>query len=424
MLYTTKPNRSTAIIAGLAAEGVPVDVSSVGALRNALAQGIPGARIQASGPKSEGYIYLALVHGATVSIDSIAELDSIEGLLRSNSALPRAKLLLRLSGFTSDRVRFASSDSPFGVRVEVVDGVLGRLQALADRADFIGTHFHLLGGEREERLVAFENSLETIRRAHRCGLKPQVVNIGGGFKIRYARSHEEWANFQSYLRAALLGKVEPITWDGTGLGLRVEQGRVVGSLAISDHYPAEAGAGEFGAFLDTPSPYFDHCTVGELVRDMMLELRVEPGRALLDQAGLTIAEVSAVKESAGGAPMLMVSMNHTNLLSREQKLITQPIFIPRGSPAQSTSSYFIFGNLCIASDLIQYQKVYPDFTPGPGDLVVFVNTAAYHMDFAESEILHQPTAKKVAVFQRGDGFHTFDDEVVSAVSFGRRRAQR
>jgi diaminopimelate decarboxylase len=424
VLYTSKPNRSSAILAALAESGAPVDVSSAGALRHTLSQGVPGHRIQASGPKNLDYAYLALAHGVTVSVDSISELEMIEDLVRSDTSLPPAQLLLRLSGFTSERVRFPSSDTPFGIRLDDVDTVLERFDRFGDRATFLGTHFHLLGGEREERLVAFENSLDTIRRAYRLGLRPRILNIGGGFKIRYAEHNEEWLNFQSYLRASLLGKVEPITWDGTGLGLRLEQGRVVGNLTVGDHYPTAVGAQEFGAFLDTRSPYFDHCPVGELVRDMMLELRVEPGRALLDQAGFTVTEVVAVKESAAGTPLLMVSMNHTNLLSREQKLLTQPVFIPRSPREKSTASYFIFGNLCIASDLIQYQKVYPGFSLGRGDLVAFINTAAYHMDFAESEILHQHVARKVAAFERQGDFISLDDDVVNPVLVRRIRSER
>lgn len=413
VLFTSKPNKSRAILSNLALVDAAVDVSSKGALLHALECGIRGSRIQTSGPKSQEYLFSALHHGTTISIDSFDELQQLVELLRSNSDLPNARFLIRISGFQSERVKFSPSDAPFGIRFEKISEALSIAKALRTRATFEGIHFHLLSGDKEERLVAFENALESTRHAFQMGLHPKVINIGGGFKIQYAASLDEWQRFQSYLRASVLGKVKPITWDGTGLGLRAEEGRIFGAPAFADHFPAETGPAGLNTFLNQRSPLFDNCSVAELMRDMMLELRVEPGRALLDCAGLTVADIASVKESAAGQPLLMLNMNHTNLLSREQKLLTQPVFIPQAAREPSSKSYFLFGNLCIASDLIQYQKVYPGFEPKRGDLVAFVNTAAYHMDFAEAEILHQAVAHKIAVFGSADRFICRDDNSVS-----------
>ena len=417
VLLTTKPNKSRAVLTALAYERGTVDVSSAGALTAALSAGIPGDEIQASGPKSIEYLFLALTHGATVSVDSLHELSSIQEILRSNANLPRATILLRISGFRSDRVRFTPSDTPFGIRVDRVNAALDSLTNADRRMVFAGIHFHLLGGSKEERIIAFENALETTRDALARGLVPKLINIGGGFKIQYAHHREEWQRFQSYLKESLLGRAKPITWEGTGLGLRIEGGRISGMPAFIDHAPNESGAQEFASFLDHPSAAFDQATVGQLVRDLMLELHVEPGRALLDQAGVTIARINAVKESTSGEPLILLDMNHSHLLSREMKLLTQPVFLPLGAREPCDEGFYLFGNLCIATDLIQYQKVYPGFSPHAGDLVVFVNTAAYQMDFSESSILHQKLPHKVALLSGSDGMRVIDDSEVSAAHF-------
>jgi diaminopimelate decarboxylase len=414
VLFTSKPNKSKAILSSLALRGASVDVSSEGALAHALECGVKNEHLQCSGPKSREYLSRALLHGTILSIDSFDEFDHMCQLLASNRNLPDARFFIRISGFQSDRIKFAPSDAPFGIRFEKIRDALERAKNVAPRARFEGIHFHLLSGDREERLVAFENALEGTQQAQKMGLRPRGINIGGGFKIQYAAHAEEWQRFQSYLRASVLGKVKPVTWDGSGLGFRAEAGRIVGAAAFADHYPQETGPAALESFLSQRSPVFDHCTVGELLRDMMLELRVEPGRALLDCAGITACEINAVKESASGQPLLMLNMNHSNLLSREQKLLTQPIFIPSGQRAPSTQSYFLFGNLCIASDLIQYQKVYPEFEPQRGDVVIFVNTAAYLMDFAEAELLHQPTAKKIVALEGAQGLSFCEDRCLSA----------
>jgi diaminopimelate decarboxylase len=408
ILFTSKPNKSRSILSALSLKEVPVDVSSEGALRHALSCGIPGRRIQCSGPKSQKYLAAAYCNDTTISIDSLDELDQLCGIVDTHDKKP--KVLLRICGFQSDRVQFTPSDAPFGVRRERRDEALLKLARLREVVDFQGIHFHLLSGDKEERLIAFENALEAILYSQTLGLRPTIINIGGGFKVQYAADKEEWQRFQSYLRASMLGKVTPVTWDGTGLGLRAEKGRITGAPAYVDHYPAITGAQMLSDFLSLKSPLFDNYTVAELLRDMMLELRVEPGRAMLDSSGVTVAEIMSVKESACGSPLLMLDMNHTGLLSREQKLLTQPFFLSQEERSPSSQSYFLFGNLCIASDLILYQKVYPGFTPKQGDLVLFANTAAYHMDFAEAEVLHQRPARKLAFFEESEEFHCVEDE--------------
>lgn len=410
VFFTSKPNKSRAIMSALSLDKANVDVSSEGALLHALSCGVSGDLIQASGPKSIDYLYLALMHRALISVDSEFEMELIKKLTSSNLNLPQANILVRICSLKAKQNKFSASDIPFGIRVESMSGILTKILESTQRIKFQGIHFHVLGGDMSERLVAFENAIESIRLAYRQQLQPKIINIGGGFKVRFAAERSQWHKFQSYIRESLLGKSLPITWNGTAFGLRVEAGRIAGSVNYPDHYPDRAGSEELDDFLNMRSALYDDCSVSEILRDMMLELYVEPGRALLDQAGITVAEVSSVKISASGQNLLMLNINHSNLLSREHKLLTQPVFVARGPRKASTDGYYLFGNLCIGSDLIQYQKVYPGFVPEAGDLVVFINTAGYLMDFVESEVLHQKTARKLATFLTKDGFITQDDE--------------
>jgi diaminopimelate decarboxylase len=73
--------------------------------------------------------------------------------------------------------------------------------------------------------------------------------------------------------------------------------------------------------------------------------------------------------------------------------------------------------LCVAQDVLQPNTVYPGFIPEHGDVVAFINTAPYLMDFIESEMLLQPTARKVAVLNRGGIWKTVLDDEFSAVRF-------
>ncbi len=58
--------------------------------------------------------------------------------------------------------------------------------------------------------------------------------------------------------------------------------------------------------------------------------------------------------------------------------------------------------------MLTHRTPYP---PARGDLLVFVNTAGYFMDFAAGHALMQPTAAKVAAFRAGPGWKwCLDDE--------------
>ncbi len=73
---------------------------------------------------------------------------------------------------------------------------------------------------------------------------------------------------------------------------------------------------------------------------------------------------------------------------------------PRRNLANDTGLFYI-GNLCVSFDILQYNKQYPQLLPQAGDVICFMNTAPYAMDFKESETLMQPTAKKVALWEDG-----------------------
>jgi hypothetical protein len=60
VFLTTKPNRSFSIVREIACSPtIGVDVSSEGSLAAALSAGVPASRIEATGPKDQGYLSLA-----------------------------------------------------------------------------------------------------------------------------------------------------------------------------------------------------------------------------------------------------------------------------------------------------------------------------------------------------------------------------
>jgi diaminopimelate decarboxylase len=415
VLYTTKPNRSQGLIREVALVGTPVDVSSAGAMVAALAAGIPGWRIHASGPKDVEYLGLACQHGATICVDSFEELRILRQLSTQGFLRERVRCLVRLSGFQNGSSSIASHGSVFGIPVARTAELVESLCDARDWLECEGFAHHLPLPSNRERISALEDTLEVFIAAQRRGLRPRVINIGGGFRINYAASQEEWQRFQSYLKASIVGQVKPVTWNGSGLGYQISDKGIIGSPAFQEHFVSHSGAEQLRLFLSERLPRFDNAPVGRVLQDMLIHLEVEPGRAILNQAGISIGRVATRKENARGDFLLSLEMNHSNIRSSEQKLLTQPIFLPRGERERDPRGVYLVGNLCIPNDLIQYQKVYPGSRAERGDLFVFVNTAAYLMDFVESPVLHQPVARKVTAIRARNGWRWSLDEEYSPV---------
>jgi diaminopimelate decarboxylase len=78
---------------------------------------------------------------------------------------------------------------------------------------------------------------------------------------------------------------------------------------------------------------------------------------------------------------------------------------------------FYMGNLCVSYDILQYNKQFPDLTPQTDDVVCFLNTAPYAMDFNESTTLMQPIATKVAVWENNEKWNWALDNKYIPIDF-------
>jgi diaminopimelate decarboxylase len=325
-----------------------------------------------------------------------------------------------LSAFRSERLSFASSDGTFGIPVSEVPSLLQLLLSSSEELDFLGFSYHLNSDSIELRTVALESALGLTFEARHIGLHPRIINIGGGFLITYADNRNEWDRFELSLKQSLVSSNNLFTWNRSGLGFYPESGRIKGAPRFMNHAPMLTGADQLCSLLKQSLPGFGGISAGQLLSESTLELWIEPGRALLDQVGITLARVMVSRRSEKGEPLLVLQMNRSNLNALELTLLTDPILIPNCERPQVTDSgYFLSGNLCVANELISPRKVYFRQEPRPGDLIAFINTAPYMMDFAESLTLHQPVARKIAIRRHKERFCWYlDDEYLPQVAQG------
>jgi diaminopimelate decarboxylase len=329
----------------------------------------------------------------------------------------KIRVLVRLDGFKPERVKFTAQDSAFGNNAGEAPAILDFLVAHQDVLDFHGFSFHFNAGDFIRRPPAIEKCLELTFECIRRGLSPKGLDIGGGYRIRYAASQDEWNNFVEELKASVLGNRPSLTWNDSGLGFSSENGLLKGAPNFMEHYHKDDGPDDLAAVIDAKLPMFDNQSLARILSESLMELYVEPGRALLDQCGITLAKVNLLKPSMHGEQLVMLDMNRTNVNATQLKLMTDPVVIYRDDNRQPAPGGVMYaGNLCLTHDMIQYHKTFPEFMPQAGDAVAFINTAAYQMDFAETAVLQQRIAEKIAVVESEGGFRWFRDELYNPLA--------
>ena len=401
-----KTNRSSALLRRLAATDAGVDVASLGELQHALGAGFVSDRIVATGPKNPEFLWLAARTGATVSVDSVSELDQLAGLIRKH-ALPPAHILLRMSGFETSGVRVLSRRSRFGTPVRDVDDLLDAVERHSDMVELTGVAYHLDTTSLTEKATALEGCLSVLEACRSRGLRPRAVDIGGGFGVNYLAHQGQWEQYTTALTDAGLGRRPPLTFLGHGYGLRNEAGTLRGALGL---YPARrpvAGERYLDELLTQPGAPLGGRPLATLLLEHLYDLHVEPGRALVDQCGVTLATVLEVRDPGAGADLLgRLALKADDVALEEHGVLMDPVVIPRGGAGPRADSgpvgVHLFGSLCLETDMITRRTVFLPQRPEPGDLMAFANTAGYAMDFHAGHAQRQPVARKVAAWQDGD----------------------
>ncbi|MFK0121425.1 Y4yA family PLP-dependent enzyme [Streptomyces sp. NPDC090994] len=423
--FAHKANRSSALVRRLAAcdpAAVGIDVASLEELRHAVSCGFTGDRIMATGPKDAEFLWLAARLGATVNLDSPGELEQLAGLVRAYG-LGKADVLVRLSGFEDGHAagtRLLSRRSRFGTPVGDADVLWEAVERNADAVELTGVAYHLDTTALEEKARALERCVLVMDECRARGLAPRAVDIGGGFGVGYVDDAGEWERWTTALSEAVLGVRPPLTWRGHGYGLRNEGGTVRGSAALYPAHRPLAGPGYLEELLARPTPVLGR-SPATLLLEHLHDLYVEPGRALVDQCGLSLARVLDVRHTGDGRPLVRLGMNAGDVSLEEHGVLVDPVLLPRGGPVTAADDepvgVHLVGNLCLEADLITRRLVFLPRLPRAGDLLAFVNTAGYAMDFHAHRAQRQPVARTVAAGHEGGSWRWCLDEDYWPVSY-------
>jgi diaminopimelate decarboxylase len=222
--FAMKANSSLAILAFMARQGLGADVVSGGELYRAIKAGIPGNKIVYSGVgKTTEEIDMAIQAGIMMfNIESEQELEVINA--RAGVLNKRAPVSIRVNPdvdpMTHPYISTGMRDNKFGIDIE---GSMAQYLRAKDMAniEIVGIDCHI--GSQLTEVSPFIDAAERLKvliaNLSELGIAFRYLDLGGGLGITY--SNEEPPAPKDYC-SAILNAVGPL-----GLKLIFEPGRVI-----------------------------------------------------------------------------------------------------------------------------------------------------------------------------------------------------
>jgi ornithine decarboxylase len=179
--YAVKANPDRRVLKVLAQEGAGFEIASTAELDLLLGLGVPAAEVFYSNPvKARESVAYAAAKGVEWFV-----VDSADELRRVHEVKPDARLYLRIA------TPNIGSDWPLSGKFGAGAADAREIVALAARlgADLAGVTFHVGSQCRnpENWRVALEKARALFDAMSKAGLKPRLLNIGGGYPVRHVK---------------------------------------------------------------------------------------------------------------------------------------------------------------------------------------------------------------------------------------------
>ncbi len=316
-------------------EGIGADVVSLGEMYTARTVGFPMDKVCFHGNnKTRRELEAALDWGVTrIVVDNLTELRTLSALAAEKGRT--AEILLRIKpgidAHTHNFIRTGQIDSKFGLALETGEAMEGVKEALAaDCVHLRGIHCHI--GSQIFSVAPFVHAAEVMmdflgQIKAETGAELSELNLGGGFGILYT-DEDEPVPFQDYM-----GPVsEAVKASAEKLGL--------------------------------PQPF----------------VLIEPGRAIVGEAGTTLYTVGSVKEIPGIRTYVSVD---GGMGDNPRYILYQAkydMILANRADEAATERVTVAGRCCESGDLIGEDV--PLAPARPGDLLAVFATGAYNYSMA------------------------------------------
>ena len=333
--YSVKANSNLAILALLARLGAGFDIVSGGELVRVLAAGGQAGKTLFSGVgKTEAELRFALENGiGCINVESEAELARVDAVARSLGR--RAPVALRVNpdidARTHPYISTGLRETKFGVAHGDAERLYRQAQEMAGiELVGIGCHIGSLLQQAAPFVAAAERLIALVDRLERAGIRLQHIDVGGGIGIRY-----------------------------------------------KDETPQPASAFVAGV-LDA---------LGSRPHSLILD----PGRALVGNAGVLLTRVEYVKPGAAKS-FLVVDAAMNDLIRPALYSAWHEVKTVKESSG-SGAVYDVVGPVCESADFLAKDR---KLVAAAGDLLAVMSAGAYSMAMS-SNYNTRPRAAEVLV---------------------------
>lgn len=337
VIYASKAFLNLAICKVIEEEGLALDVVSGGELYTAMKANFPVSKIYFHGNnKTAQELEMAIAAGVgRIVVDNRQELELIEeicqGLNKSIDVLLRVNP--GVEAHTHAFIQTSKNDSKFGESIfsEEIGSIIERIMG-SKHINLKGLHCHI-GSQifEEESFYSVANIMMDFVAKLKSDQKfiTEELNLGGGFGVYY--SHEDKPiDIKSCLQNML--------------GLIRDQ----------------------ASYLNIKIP----------------KLMIEPGRAIVANAGTTLYEVGAIKRTHGGKDYIFVDGGMTDNPRTALYDAKYDAIIADKATEEGNMLYTIAGKCCESGDIIIKDIKLPK--TGKGDIVAVLCTGAYNYSMSSN----------------------------------------
>lgn len=337
-IYASKACSFAGIYKIIAEEGLGADVVSAGEIYTAKKAGFPMERAYFQGNnKTDADIRFAIDAGVGYFVcDNFEEIDALDRI--AEEAGIKQKILIRVTPgidpHTYAAVATGKVDSKFGIAVETGQALeAARLAVSKKNLVFEGIHCHVGS-------MVFDSDVFIRAADVMLGLMAEIKNkLGHGLKILD------------------LG-------GGYGVGYYDGQGKIdipANIRAVAEH-------------------------VGEVAKRLGIEtpsLRLEPGRSIVADAGITLYTVGSVKKITGYKNYVSIDGGMTDNPRYALYQSKYTVVTANKTDAKDTITADLVGRCCESGDIVQPEVGFPADI-ARGDTVAVLTTGAYNYSMASN----------------------------------------
>lgn len=328
--YASKAFSSIQLFNLMEEENMGLDVVSEGELYTAIASNVNPDCIHFHGNnKTDGEISYAMASGVDYFvIDSLSEIERLNEL-----ATKKIKAVLRINpgveAHTHEFIQTGQEDSKFGLSLSKGLALKGiKKIEEASNIEFLGVHFHI-GSQIFESTGTVATIKLVVKWLSENKIKAKVLNIGGGFSIKYT------------------------------------------SEDVS--YPIEAGIETIATALRQACQKYDY---------PLPEISLEPGRSIVGEAGITLYEVGTIKDIPDTNYYVSINGGMSDHIRTALYGATYDILLVNRQE-KSDKKMTVVGKLCESGDVIRRDIELPSSLTR-GDLLAVLSTGAYHYSMSSN----------------------------------------